>query len=220
MHAESLIFDVDGTLWNSVDLVVKGWNLALEEAGLAPTCTAEGIRPLFGKTMDEIARAFLPDQAPKRRQEIMDSCMVWEERVMQADPCDIFYPGVRHGLEALAQRHRLFIVSNCQRGYIELLLEKGNLGTWIRDHACFGETGLCKGETIRLLMKRNEIRSAAYIGDTQGDREAAWRASRLSGRPMASADRRPGMPGWRPFRNWSSSSDRERRDGNEKRHRP
>ena len=36
MHAESLIFDVDGTLWNSVDLVVKGWNLALEEAGLAP----------------------------------------------------------------------------------------------------------------------------------------------------------------------------------------
>ena len=168
MHAESLIFDVDGTLWNSVDLVVKGWNLALEEAGLAPTCTAEGIRPLFGKTMDEIARAFLPDQAPKRRQEIMDSCMV-----MQADTCDIFYPGVRHGLEALAQRHRLFIVSNCQRGYIELLLEKGNLGTWIRDHACFGETGLCKGETIRLLMKRNEIRSAAYIGDTQGDREAA-----------------------------------------------
>lgn len=173
MHAESLIFDVDGTLWNSVDLVVKGWNLALEEAGLAPTCMAEGIRPLFGKTMDEIARAFLPDQAPKRRQEIMDSCMVWEERVMQADPCDIFYPGVRHGLEALAQRHRLFIVSNCQRGYIELLLEKRNLGTWIRDHACFGETGLCKGETIRLLMKRNEIRSAAYIGDTQGDREAA-----------------------------------------------
>ena len=37
MHAESLIFDVDGTLWNSVDLVVKGWNLALEEGGLAPT---------------------------------------------------------------------------------------------------------------------------------------------------------------------------------------
>ena len=176
MHAESLIFDVDGTLWNSVDLVVKGWNLALEEAGLAPTCMAEGIRPLFGKTMDEIARAFLPDQAPKRRQEIMDSCMVWEERVMQADPCDIFYPGVRHGLEALAQRHRLFIVSNCQRGYIELLLEKGNLGTWIRDHACFGETGLCKGETIRLLMKRNEIRSAAYIGDTQGDYDAASKA--------------------------------------------
>ena len=72
--------------------------------------------------------AFLPDQAPKRRQEIMDSCMVWEERVMQADPCDIFYPGVRHGLEALAQRHRLFIVSNCQRGYIELLLEKRKFG--------------------------------------------------------------------------------------------
>lgn len=33
MNPESLIFDVDGTLWDSVDLVVRGWNLALEEAG-------------------------------------------------------------------------------------------------------------------------------------------------------------------------------------------
>lgn len=117
MHAESLIFDVDGTLWNSVDLVVKGWNLALEEAGLAPTCTAEGIRPLFGKTMDEIARAFLPDQAPKRRQEIMDSCMVWEERVMAGGSLRYFLPrGAGRVWEALAQRHRLFYCQQLSEG--------------------------------------------------------------------------------------------------------
>ena len=34
MNVESLIFDVDGTLWNSVPLVAKGWNLALEELGM------------------------------------------------------------------------------------------------------------------------------------------------------------------------------------------
>lgn len=83
-------------------------------------------------------------------------------------------------LEALSRCHRLFIVSNCQKGYIELLLEKGKLGGLIRDHACFGETGLCKGETIRLVMERNRITSAAYVGDTQGDLEAA----RLAGIPF------------------------------------
>ena len=146
MNPESLIFDVDGTLWDSVDLVVRGWNLALEEAGREPTCTPEGIRPLFGKTMDEIALAFLPDQGPEERRRLMNSCMAWEDRVMQDDPCEIFYPQVRQTLEALSRCHRLFIVSNCQKGYIELLLEKGKLGGLIRDHACFGETGLCKGD--------------------------------------------------------------------------
>ena len=180
MNPESLIFDVDGTLWDSVDLVVRGWNLALEEAGREPTCTPEGIRPLFGKTMDEIALAFLPDQGPEERRRLMNSCMAWEDRVMQDDPCEIFYPQVRQTLEALSRRHRLFIVSNCQKGYIELLLEKGKLGGLIRDHACFGETGLCKGETIRLVMERNRITSAAYVGDTQGDLEAA----RLAGIPF------------------------------------
>ena len=180
MNPESLIFDVDGTLWDSVDLVVRGWNLALEEAGREPTCTPEGIRPLFGKTMDEIALAFLPDQGPEERRRLMNSCMAWEDRVMQDDPCEIFYPQVRQTLEALSRCHRLFIVSNCQKGYIELLLEKGKLGGLIRDHACFGETGLCKGETIRLVMERNRITSAAYVGDTQGDLEAA----RLAGIPF------------------------------------
>ena len=100
MNPESLIFDVDGTLWDSVDLVVRGWNLALEEAGREPTCTPEGIRPLFGKTMDEIALAFLPDQGPEERRRLMNSCMAWEDRVMQDDPCEIFYPQVRQTLEA------------------------------------------------------------------------------------------------------------------------
>lgn len=180
MNLESLMFDVDGTLWDSVDLVTRGWNLALEEAGLPPTCTPEGIRPLFGKTMDEIALAFLPDQGPEKRRELMAACMAWEDRVMQSDPCEIFYPRVRETLEALSRRYRLFIVSNCQVGYIELLLEKGGLGSLIRDHACFGETGLCKGETVRLVMERNRITSAAYVGDTQGDLEAA----RMAGIPF------------------------------------
>lgn len=190
MNAESLIFDVDGTLWDSVDLVVRSWNVALQENGLTPNCTADRIRPLFGKTMDEIARAFLPEESPARQRAVMASCLAWEDRVLAEDPCDIFYPQVRQTLELLSRRHRLFIVSNCQNGYIELLLEKGNLGALIRDFACFGQTGTCKGETIRLVMERNRITDAAYIGDTQQDLEAA----RLAGIPFVWAAYGFGQP--------------------------
>lgn len=173
MKTESLIFDVDGTLWDSVALVAKGWNRAFQEAGLSGNHTADGIRPLFGKTMDEIASAVLPNLPPERRREVMDSCMDWENRVMWEDPCHIFYPQVRETLERLAERHRLFIVSNCHCGYIELLLAKGDLAHLIADHLCFGQTGTCKAQTIRTLMERDHVESAVYIGDTQGDLDAA-----------------------------------------------
>ena len=48
---ESLIFDVDGTLWDAVALVAEGWNDGLQNMGFAPHCTEQSIRPLFGKTM-------------------------------------------------------------------------------------------------------------------------------------------------------------------------
>ena len=41
---------------------------------------------------------------------------------------------------------------------------------------CFGDTGLPKGDTIRILMDRHGIEDAIYIGDTQGDLEASRRA--------------------------------------------
>ena len=39
-----------------------------------------------------------------------------------------------------------------------------------------GRTGLDKGENIRLVMARNGVRRAVYVGDTQGDADAAKKA--------------------------------------------
>ena len=60
---ESLIFDVDGTLWDAVALVAEGWNDGLQSMGFAPHCTEQSIRPLFGKTMTEIAQVVVPGGA-------------------------------------------------------------------------------------------------------------------------------------------------------------
>ena len=73
---------------------------------------------------------------------------------------------------------RLFIVSNCQCGYIELFLEKNRLESLITDFECFGNTGMSKGENIRLLLERNGLKpqQTVYVGDTQGDYEATVEA--------------------------------------------
>ena len=58
---DSIIFDVDGTLWDSVDPVAESWNLALaENTDMTPDLTRDSLAWLFGKTMTEIADHFFP----------------------------------------------------------------------------------------------------------------------------------------------------------------
>ena len=174
MNFESLIFDIDGTLWDSRALVAQGYNIQLRSEGLGHLCvTAADLKKLFGKTMREIADILLATVPEEGRYDLMERCMAREQEILHNDPCRIGYPGVRETLQALAKNHRLFIVSNSQSGYPQLCIEKMGLEGLILDHLCFGDTGTPKGETIRRLMEKNGIENAAYIGDTQGDLEAS-----------------------------------------------
>lgn len=188
---ESIIFDIDGTLWDSRALVAEGYNIQLRSEAMADRCvTAEALRPLFGKVMTEIADALFPDIAPEPRYALMERCMAAENRYLHENPCRIGYPKVRETMEALAKRHRLFIVSNSQQGYPELCIQKMGLEGCISGHLCFGDTGTDKGTTIRILLEKYGISSAVYVGDTQGDMEATYAA----GLPFVWADYGFGTP--------------------------
>ena len=102
--------------------------------------------------------------------------METENTYLFKNACKIGYPGILETVRELAKTYRLFIVSNSQCGYPELCMDKLGLTPYISGHLCFGDTGTEKGETIRRLMQRHDITSAVYIGDTQGDLEAARQA--------------------------------------------
>ena len=177
MRYESLIFDIDGTLWDSRALVAEGYNIQLEKEGLSHLAVnAELFRPLFGKVMTEIADIIFPSIPAPERYALMERCMDTENKYLKANPCRIGYPAVRETMETLSKTHRLFIVSNSQKGYPELCIEKLGLAPFIRGHLCFGDTGTSKGKTIRALMRKYDITDCAYIGDTQGDYEATLEA--------------------------------------------
>ena len=178
MDFESLIFDIDGTLWDSRALVAEGYNAQLQAEGMERFFVdAEVLKTVFGKVMTEIADILFAELPEEQRYPLLEWCMERENRHLHENACaDIGYPKVKETMEELVKKHRLFIVSNSQSGYPQLCIEKMGLGELISGHLCFGDTGLCKGDTIKKLMADHNITSACYVGDTQGDLDAAERA--------------------------------------------
>jgi phosphoglycolate phosphatase len=170
---EGLIFDLDGTLWSTVEVCARAWNEAQRSLGpQVKSITAEDVKAVTGLTQEEIFRRLFPGHDEASRQLLGERCMQEEDVFLDREGGQL-YPGVVEGLIRLAERYRLAIVSNCQTGYIERFLEKNALATLFCDIECHGNTGLTKRDNIVRLVERQKLKRCVYIGDTLTDERAA-----------------------------------------------
>jgi len=171
-----LVFDLDGTLWDSTEMVARAWNAALKESGLefGPLCAAD-IGSIMGFTHEQIRQRLFPELEPARWNAFSRLAYQREEEFLRRSGGQL-YPGVREILPRLAERHPLGIVSNCQKGYIEVFLEWTGMRSFFQDWECHGNTGLSKGENLIRLCARRRWSNGLYVGDTAGDEAAAREA--------------------------------------------
>lgn len=173
---DSLIFDVDGTIWDTTPIVAPAWNEALDECGLSYAhVTPDRLKELFGKPMDVIIKAILPDETDEVREKFKLLCYEKEEYAVGKTGGKL-YPDMEETLDALSRKYKLYVVSNCQSGYIETMLRVTGFEKFFLDHACYGDEEKLKDENIRLIIDRNGLRTPAYVGDTQGDADATHKA--------------------------------------------
>lgn len=171
-----VIFDLDGTLWDSGDAVAESWSIAIKRAGKDITVTADDLRRNMGKTMNEIADDVFACLPPDERYSLARKCEVFENEYI-AEHGGRLFDGVRETLEALLEAGvQMSVVSNCQLGYIPAFITSMKMEKYFMDYEEWGRTGLLKADNIRLVMERNGVDNAVYVGDIQKDADASAEA--------------------------------------------
>ena len=173
---DSIIFDVDGTLWDSTEICAKAWTDVIHrETSLSLTINASTLKGLFGRLHPDIASVLFADYPKEEQLRLIDRCCQEEHKALLAQ-CAPLYPDLEKTLQQLKENYRLFIVSNCQAGYIEVFLEYYHLGDLVADIECYGNTQQQKDVNLKALIERNHYETYYYLGDTQGDYNACQKA--------------------------------------------
>jgi phosphoglycolate phosphatase len=165
---DSLIFDMDGTLWDAVDTYAESWNLVFKELDIDITVTREQLAQMVGMEGRKVIGIIMPDFDDEKRQSIY-TAVNEKRRSLLPQSGGILYDGVKEGLKQLADKYTLFILSNCAKGIIRLFIDWAGIDEHITDEMAHGINFMPKHHNIKLLADKHQLKNPVYIGDTAGD---------------------------------------------------
>lgn len=174
IRTDGVVFDLDGTLWDTNAVCAAVWNEVVRDLGLAtPVVVTEAdIRRVAGLPHRGCVREVFPD-LPEAEVDALAEVTAIRDNEGIAARGGALYLGVAETVRMLAARVPVCIVSNCQAGYIEIFLDQAGLRDAVCDHECWGRTGLDKSANLSAVVARNGLTEAIYVGDTAGDERAA-----------------------------------------------
>ncbi|MDB5154225.1 MAG: family hydrolase [Mucilaginibacter sp.] len=176
---DSIIFDMDGTLWDAVDTYAVSWNMVFEQLGIHKSMSRAELAKMVGWEGKKVLKAIMPEYDEEMQQSIYEKVNEIRRELLPQKG-GILYDGVKDGLKQLAEKYQLFILSNCAKGVIKLFIDWAGIGEQIIDEIAYGTNYMPKNHNIKLLMERHDLKNPVYVGDTVGDGEQ----SRLAGIPF------------------------------------
>ena len=167
MEYDSLIFDLDGTLWDALHTSAAAFTEVFHSYGILNDVTADALKKVTGLPFDECIEKMYPGISDKYP-DILKEFDVYERAAIEKKGGCI-YPSVVQGIKVLSGKYKIFIVSNCDEWYLQAFLRHSALPGFITDYTCYGKSRHTKSEMITMLKDTYLLHKPVYVGDTMLD---------------------------------------------------
>ena len=166
---DAIIFDMDGTLWNALDSYARIWNVCMREFAISGQIEAADLLRYMGFSIEEIFSHGIIQTPPNLNRHLFLKRLEEIEDEMMPTLGGVLYPGVADGLKTLSRHFTLMLQSNCSAKGLVNFMHFTHTHAFFRDYLSWGMNQQPKSVNIRLLMERNGISRAVYVGDTGSD---------------------------------------------------
>lgn len=168
MKPDSLIFDMDGTLWDATDSYVLAWNEGLKLLKRPERVDRAILDSMMGWERNKVFQKVFPTVEESAYDAIYQTINSVQDKIIP-EKGGVFYPDVIESLKLLSKKYKLFILSNCPANTIKQMIAFGHLEKYITDEIAHGFNHKAKHFNINLLIEKHKLKSTLYIGDTNSD---------------------------------------------------
>lgn len=174
----TLIFDMDGTLFQTdriLELSLDDTFNHLRSLNLWDTVTPiEQYREIMGVPLPKVWEALLPNHSNETRKQT-DAYFL--DRLIENinSGKGALYPNVKEIFHYLKENdYSIYIASNGLEEYLQAIVKYYNLDNWVTETFSIQQIQtLNKGDLVKLILEKYNIREAAVVGDRLSDINAA-----------------------------------------------
>jgi phosphoglycolate phosphatase len=167
-QTDSILFDMDGTLWDGVEPYAQGFNDFFKSRNIEKRITPDDLYGLMGMEEERYVNKTLSEFPADERKEMYRNIVDFQYKQIKSKG-GVLFPFVKVGLKILSQQYKLFIVSNCAEFMIKYFMEWAGIGEYITDSMAHGANLKSKSENIKNLISQYSLHGAVYVGDTDSD---------------------------------------------------